>query len=66
VKTDLVHVADPVRGCKQYQIVHKKQTVDVAYLNSDTLIDLAETIYLNHMGYEEKWRQRTPLSESNT
>jgi len=32
-----------VRECKQHHIVHKKQTVDPAASNSDTLVDLAVT-----------------------
>jgi len=32
------------RGCKQYEIVSKKQTVDPAASNNDTLTDLAVTV----------------------
>jgi len=42
------------RGCKQHQIVRKKQTVDPATSNSDALIDLTVTVYPIHIDYEEE------------
>ena len=50
------------RRCKQYQIVYKKQTVNPATSNSDTLVDSAVAIYPIHINYEERrWWKHTPL-----
>ena len=54
------------RWCKQHQIVHKKQTVDLAASNSDSHVNLFVTVYPIHMDYEEQWWQYTTVSESNT
>jgi len=51
---------------QQYQIFRKKQTVDSAAFNSDTLVDAAVTVYPVYIiYYEEEWWQYTPLSKSN-
>jgi len=52
VKPGQVHAEEPFRGCKQYQIVRIKQTVDHAASNSDTLVDWAVTVYPIHIGYD--------------
>jgi len=41
------------RGCMQYLIVRKKQTVDPPAFNA--LFDSAVTIYAIHVGYKEEW-----------
>jgi len=41
---------------QQYQIFRKKQTVDSAAFNSDTLVDAAVTVYPVYIiYYEEEW-----------
>jgi len=55
----------PFRGCRQHQMVRKKQKVDPAAPNSDTLADSAVTVYPIHTDFEKEWWQHTPLSESN-
>ena len=63
-KTTKVHVEDPVRRCKMYQIICKKRTVDPAASSSDTLESMV-TVYLIHINCEGEWRQHTPLLESS-
>jgi len=41
------------RGCKEHQIVCKKQTVDPEAFNSDILVDSAVTVDPIHI-YEEE------------
>jgi len=43
------------RGCKQCQIVCKKQIGDFEASSSDTYVDPAVTAYLIQIDYEEKW-----------
>jgi len=50
---------------QQYQIVCKKQAIDLAASNSDALVDSTVTVYPMHIYYEEARWQHTPLPESN-
>jgi len=54
------------RRYQQYLIIRKKQMIDPAAFNSNTLVDSAVTVYPIHVDCEEEWWQRTPLSKSNT
>jgi len=52
----------PCWRCKHYQIVRKKQTVNLAASNSDTIVDSAVTAYRIHIEYVEEGWQHKPLS----
>jgi len=39
--------------CKQYRIVRRKQTVDLAVTNSGTFVDLGVTVYSTHKDFAE-------------
>jgi len=43
-----------LRGCKQYRIVRKNQTVDTAASNSDTPLDSVVIVYPTQKDYEEE------------
>ena len=55
LKTDQVCVEYLVHSCKQHQIVRKKQTVDHVASNSDTFVDLDETVHPIHTALEEAY-----------
>jgi len=46
-QTDQVHVGGLFRGCKQHQIVRKKQMVDPPASNSDTRIDSLTRLWMS-------------------
>jgi len=49
------------RDSKQYQIVRKRETVDISAHNYDTRVVTAVTVYPIHTDYEEEWQQRNTL-----
>ena len=51
-----------LRGCKQYQIVRKKQSVVPTAPNGDTLVRWTVTVYQIHVDCEQEPWQHTPLS----
>ena len=54
----------PIKCMLKCQSVRKKQTVDPAASNSDTLIDSVVPVYLTELDYDEEWWQHTPLLQS--
>ena len=56
----------PFTGCKQHQIVLKKQTVDPAISYIKTIVDPAVTVYPIHLEYEVEVVKHTPVKHNGS